>query len=68
MGIIIYQIIIAVFIISAAVLKGSSGLRFASLVALVWTLFHVFAPWLMLVQLFTIAISYGIGNAIVKDT
>jgi len=67
MEIIIYQIAIAAIIIVAAIIKGSKGLKYASIGAVVWTLFHIFVPWLMLVQFLTIALAYGIGNAIVQE-
>jgi len=67
MEILIYQLVIAAIIISAALLKGRIGLNWAAIGAVIWTLFHIFAPWLMLIQFFTIAIAYSIGGAIVAD-
>lgn len=67
MAILIYQIVIIGIIVTAALLKGSVGLKWASGAAVVWTLFHVVVPWLMLIQFVTIAIAYGLGNAIARD-
>ena len=67
MGILGYQLVIAAFVIGAALLKGAIGLKWAAIGALVWTMFHIFAPWLMLIQFCTIGIAYAIGNAIVVE-
>lgn len=67
MEILIYQIVIAAIVIGAALLKGAIGLKWAAVGTVVWTVLHIFAPWLMLIQFFTIAIAYAVGNAIVAD-
>jgi hypothetical protein len=58
-----YQALIGGIILLAScfgkeILKGAVGL------AALWTCTHIFAPWLMIVQFFTIAISGGIGYVI----
>lgn len=65
--VIIYQLVIACIIIAGALFKGAIGLKWTSIGAVVWTVWHIFAPWLMLLQFFTIAVAYAIGNAIVGD-
>lgn len=65
--VIVYQFVIAGIVIGGALLKGAVGLRWTAIGAVVWTLWHIFAPWLMLLQFFTIAIAYAIGNAIVGE-
>lgn len=67
MEILIYQLVIAGVVIGAALLKGAIGLQWAAIGAVVWTVLHIFAPWLMLIQFFTIGIAYAIGNAIVAE-
>lgn len=63
----IYQLVIAGIIILGALLKGEEGLNWTAIGAAAWTVFHIFAPWLMLLQFATIAVAYGIGTAIVKE-
>lgn len=63
----IYQFVIAGIIIAGALFKGAIGLKWTAIGAVVWTLWHIFAPWLMLIQFFTIGIAYAIGNAIVGE-
>lgn len=67
MEILIYQLVIAAIIIGAALLKGAVGLKWAAIGAVIWTVLHIFAPWLMLIQFFTIGIAYAIGGAIAAD-
>jgi hypothetical protein len=67
MIIIIYQIIIALIIVLSAIIKGKKGLNYSLIGTIIWTLLHIFVPWLMIIQFFTILVAYGIGNAIVKE-
>lgn len=67
MEILIYQLVIAAIVIGAALLKGAIGLKWAAIGAVVWTVLHIFAPWLMLIQFFTIGVAYAVGSAIVAD-
>ncbi|PJF37909.1 MAG: hypothetical protein CUN55_19685 [Phototrophicales bacterium] len=67
MEILIYQIVIGAIIVVAAIVKGEIGLKYATIGAVVWTVFHIFMPWLMLLQFVTIALAFGIGNAIVQE-
>ena len=67
MEILIYQAVIGSLIVGAAFLKGAIGLKWATGAAIVWTLFHVYAPWLMGIQFITIGIAYAIGNSITAD-
>lgn len=63
MAILGYQVTIA-FIIIIASLFGKKSFYIAVGGAIIWTLTHVFMPWLMIVQFFTIFIAYSIGRGI----
>jgi len=67
MAILIYQLVIAAIIICAAIVKGEIGVRWAAIGAVIWTVFHIFAPWLMLLQFGTIAAAFATGKAIVRE-
>lgn len=60
MAIIAYQIIIAVIIIVSAFF-GRGALGIIILAACLWTITHIFMPWLMILQFGTILISALIG-------
>ena len=62
-----YQIVIASIIIIAGLLKGGVGANWAAGAAVVWTLFHVFAPWLMLLQFGTILLAYIVARYIARN-
>ena len=66
MAIATYQIVIASIIIVAALLKGQIGANWTAGAAVIWTLFHVFAPWLMLLQFGTIVLAYTVGSFIAR--
>ena len=65
--VLVYQIVIAGIIIGGTLLKGAKGLKWTAIGAVVWTLWHIFVPWLMLLQFGTITLAYAIGNAIIKE-
>lgn len=62
-GVLFYQILIAVIIIFAAT-KGKKFFAVAVVLAVLWTLSHVFYPPLMIIQFLTIigSSSYGYKN------
>jgi hypothetical protein len=60
MGIIGYQIVIALIIIIASFF-GRSALGIVVFLAIIWTVTHVFVPWLMAIQFMTIGVSSLIG-------
>lgn len=66
MAIAAYQIVIASIIIMAGFLKGQIGANWAAGAAVVWTIFHIVAPWLMLLQFGTILIAYAMGSFIAR--
>ncbi len=59
MGILAYQIVIALIIIISGY-SGKKSLNTATIIIILFTITHVFMPWLMIVQFITIAISYSI--------
>jgi len=67
MVILIYQLVIGAIVVGGALVKGKIGLNWATTGAVVWTILHIFAPWLMLIQFGTIGVAYAIGNAIAGD-
>jgi hypothetical protein len=68
MEIVIYQLTIAGIIIIASIIKGRAGCNLASIIAVIWTLTHIFAPWLMAIQFVTIGISYLLGRSISSES
>ena len=60
MGVLGYQALIGGIIISSGFF-GKARFKLVMLVAVVWTLAHVYIPWLMFLQFVTIFISGGIG-------
>ncbi len=64
MEILIYQIVIFSIIVAASVIKGERGCKIASIVAVVWTLFHIIMPWLMAIQLLTVYMGFVVGMRI----
>lgn len=63
-AIIVYQLLIAGFIIGAAVKGGRTGCVIAAVIASLWTLTHIFMAWLMLLQFGTVAVATIIGLSI----
>lgn len=51
-----YQIVIFLIVYM------SRGNAFVTGAAVVWTLTHIFAPWLMILQLFVIYLGYSAGK------
>ena len=65
MEIAIYQaVIFGIIFISA--LGGRKALNRTTVVLCLWTLTHVFMPWLLGVQFVTIAIAFSVGRSISK--
>jgi hypothetical protein len=63
MAILLYQIFIALIV----VIVGSSSKIAATITAgfaALWTLTHVFMPWLMVIQFFTIWVAYSVAIGI----
>lgn len=65
MGIVIYQVVIFGIIFIAA-LGGRKPLNRTTLALCLWTLTHVFMPWLLGIQFVTIGIAFAVGRAISK--
>ena len=62
MEVLIYQIVIACIIL----ISGYSGIRtknITTIILILFTLTHVFMPWLMILQFITIGISYSVATA-----
>lgn len=62
----LYQITIAVIVISAGRVGGKVGCVIAAILASIWTLTHVFMPWLMILQFGTILVALVIGLVFAK--
>jgi len=62
-----YQIIIAILVIGSAQLKAKKGLYIALIFTSLWTITHIFVPWLMVLQFTTIIVSGFIGFSITNN-
>lgn len=66
MAIIIYQVIIALIILISA-LFGRNSRNNVIKILIIWTLLHVFALWLAIIQFITILIAYMVTEKYIEE-
>lgn len=66
MTIVTYQILISLTIIFSGIFAGEKMLTTITEGWAVWTLTHVFIPWLMFLQFATIGLSWLIASSYIK--
>ena len=66
LAVIFYQIIIGGIIVLSAKLWGRKALGLATIIAIIWTIMHIFVMWLMILQFITIIVAYNIGKGFIK--
>lgn len=67
LAVIFYQIIIGGIIVLSAKLWGRKALGLATIIAIIWTIMHIFVMWLMILQFITIIVAYNIGKGFIKN-
>lgn len=65
MAVAIYQLVIGSIVVLSSFV-GRSALYRTTLVLSLWTLTHVFMPWLLALQAATIAVAFTIGRSRVR--
>lgn len=63
MGVLLYQAAIFIIIIFSGY-SSKKSLNTATIIIVVFTLFHVFVPWLMVLQFVTIGVSYVVARGL----
>jgi len=67
MVVLFYQVVIFGIVIISA-FGGRKALNRTAVVLCLWTLTHVFMPWLLAVQFVTIAVAFSVGRCIVRPS